>query len=386
MGGDVEAVTAGQAMHDRVGVQIHHAVVAKSRIRFSGLGIDGIELPVARTEYNLWGSLPIACPVFQAARRRVARTKCERPEFLSRHGIERDHARIRSRQVHDAVLHQRRVSARAEPGAETPTASSGASTAFRTFGRVTNGATGAAPLHGGRAARSACEIGRPHMIGPRNLQPRDIARGQLGQGRETLAAGIVAISGPLLGGGERRAGMEQCVRRHAAVLIRPHDLGRPRFIRRRWSRSRSRYAGICTPREVLRQVVENRGKFGVATLRAEVHHFGKRLLPGCLSLPHRNGLVQRMALAANACGLRLSRAVRKIGCSGKASDAQPSGRKKNSPGKSAGSQAHHALNPHGSLPRMRHLRLGGRRPGGVPFMLLQNSIAADSRHERSNFR
>ena len=64
-------------------------------------------------------------------------------------------------------------------------------------------------LHGREPAAASGEAGRPHVVHPGDLQPADVFGRQLGERREALAARIVTVSGPFLGGRDWRTGLER---------------------------------------------------------------------------------------------------------------------------------------------------------------------------------
>src|SRR5262249_32675631 len=171
--------------HDRIGVHIDDAVIAETRIWLSGLGVQRIEFAVSGTENDLRLRVSIATPILQPARRGVARRELVRPDLFASHRVYSGHLRIRRRDVHEAVDHQRRVSAGPKSGAEhsAPAASS------------TAGKLGCFTRRG--ASTASGETRRPHVVGPGDLETANVGWRNLSERREALATGVVAVSGPL---------------------------------------------------------------------------------------------------------------------------------------------------------------------------------------------
>ena len=67
-----QAVAAGQSLQDLGGVQIDDCRCRRSFVRLPGLGVERVELAVARAEDDLRRRLGVAGPIFDAARRRAA--------------------------------------------------------------------------------------------------------------------------------------------------------------------------------------------------------------------------------------------------------------------------------------------------------------------------
>ena len=117
-----QAVASGQSAQDLRRVEADDALRRRTRRWAAGLGVQRVELGVARAEHDLRRRAPVARPVFNATRRRVAGGQLECPDLLARRRVERDDAVVRRGQVHDAVDDERRDFARGEAGAAAPAA------------------------------------------------------------------------------------------------------------------------------------------------------------------------------------------------------------------------------------------------------------------------
>ena len=184
-----QPVAAGEAAEDLGRVQVDDAVGAEGGVQFPRRRLDRIELGVARSEDDLRRRPLVTRPVLEAARRGVARRQLEGPLLLPRRRVEGDDPMVGRHEEHDVADDERRAFTRGEPASRGYLGAR-----LRTAGRR-------------RAARGGSGRGRalrPHVVHPRHLQPRRRRRRQLGQGREPLPAGIVAVGRPP-GGRRRRA-------------------------------------------------------------------------------------------------------------------------------------------------------------------------------------
>ncbi len=222
-------------------------------------------------------------------------------------------------------------------GRKPESAASGAARAAGRRGRVADSSAGPTSFPGGETAGACGEAGGPHVVDPGNLQPADVFGRQFGERREAPAAGVVTISGPFLCCRDWRTGLESFETlgpivprrrfRGARSVGRARISGRLRQRRKRDRRSRGRRRRIRVPApEILRQVVQNRREFGVAAFRAKIDHLGDSFLPARLPLPQRNGLLEQVALAADACGFGLTGTIRQSGRGCANRHAQPRGR------------------------------------------------------------
>ncbi len=185
-----QRIAARQPAHDLRRIQVHHAVVPKRRIGSTRPRIHRVQLPVAGTKHDLCGRLPIAAPILQPARRRVARRQRIRPQLLAVHRIHRRHPSVRRGDIHDAVDHQgRRLAGPVTRPKLNPA---------RPPARLRLVPHRASRIPAGGRRRTTGETLRLHVIDPRDLQLSGVLRRDLLQGREPHGAGIMAIRAPLL--------------------------------------------------------------------------------------------------------------------------------------------------------------------------------------------
>ena len=180
-------------------------------IGLAGLGVERVELAVARAEDDLRRRLRVARPVLDAARRRIARRQLERPVSPCRSS---DRARRRGRMAWTMYMAPSTtsgvVSLEAKPRrprvwlelVDAGPGSIGAGAAPAALARAAlPAASRARPERGlGRGAASPASPGRRlHVVHPRHLQRGHVGRRDLVERREARAARIAVVGRPVAG-------------------------------------------------------------------------------------------------------------------------------------------------------------------------------------------